>query len=103
MKMTAYLYLRKYSAEVAPRVPALKLSRNLTTLSSRGTVVPPLVTSTTFLPSLDCLETNSRTAWTSCSNVGGGGWVAKYSSAEKVEDIVLDDDGGYLILVESWL
>jgi hypothetical protein len=54
MKMTAYPSLRKYSAEVAPRVPvvrgeggggrdapALKLSRKRTVLDSRGTVVPP--------------------------------------------------------------
>lgn len=61
--MTAYPALRKYSAEVAPRVPALKLSRNRTlglgkevssdvtlrkgvgvthTFRSSGTVVPPL-------------------------------------------------------------
>lgn len=43
--MTAYPSLRKYSAEVAPLVPAEKLSINLTVWFSSGTVVPPEVTS----------------------------------------------------------
>ena len=41
MKMTAYPCSRKYSAEEAPRVPALKLSTKRTVLCSSGTVVPP--------------------------------------------------------------
>jgi len=71
------------------------------TFSSRGTVVPPLchlsgqptgygrcriptVTKTTFLPASSCRCTNARTFSISCWSVGGGGWVAKYSSAENV-------------------
>jgi hypothetical protein len=42
------------------------------------------VTSTTLLPSLACLATNSLTVAASCSRVGGGSCVAKYSSAENV-------------------
>ncbi len=40
-KMTAKPFLRKYSADVAPRVPIEKLSTYRTVFSSRGTVVPP--------------------------------------------------------------
>ena len=40
-KMTAKPFLRKYSAEVAPRVPIEKLSTYRTVFSSSGTVVPP--------------------------------------------------------------
>ena len=43
-KMTANPFLRKYSADADPLVPALKLSTNLTVLISKGTVVPPEVT-----------------------------------------------------------
>ena len=102
--------------------PALKLSRKRTldvaggmsfskhnwqarcdsahTLSSNGTVVPPLfeketfkpvermdeaaltVTSTTFLPRSRCRCTKDLTLAMSSSRVGGGGCVPKYDSAE---------------------
>ena len=39
--MTAHSSLRKYSTELAPRFPLLKLSMKRTVLDSRGTVVPP--------------------------------------------------------------
>lgn len=42
------------------------------------------VTKTTFLPSVCCLRTNSRTLSTSCCSVSGGDCVSKYDSAEKV-------------------
>lgn len=117
-------------------VPALKLSKNRTlrwrpdssapfvlklgfgngahTLSSRGTVVPPLcrirkarinddpgsrrlshsartVTRTTLRPARCCLWMNSLTRATSLSSVVGGGCVAKYRSAEKVCSSVCGD------------
>ncbi len=40
-----------YSAEVAPRKPVLKFSMERTVFFSRGTLVPPEVTRTTFLAS----------------------------------------------------
>ena len=48
--ITAYPFSKKYSALVAPLVPALKLSINLTVLFSNGTVVPPDVTRAILLP-----------------------------------------------------
>ena len=74
--------------------------RSTHTLSSSGTVVPPLlqahvevryevqrddtltVTRTTLRPARACCSTNDRTFCTSPSRPGGGGWVAKYDSAE---------------------
>lgn len=41
IKITAYSWSKKYSADADPLVPALKLSTNLTVLCSKGTVVPP--------------------------------------------------------------
>ena len=41
-KITEYPCFKKYSAEVDPLDPPLKLSKNLTVFFSIGTVVPPL-------------------------------------------------------------
>lgn len=42
IKITAYPLCKKYSAEMDPLDPALKLSTNRTVLCSKGVVVPPL-------------------------------------------------------------
>ena len=137
--MTAYPAFRKYSAEVAPRVPGrmggavssipgtrlieptcaevvqethtgegvnqrfhpifdrepshieFQGHRGSTTLRTTSALdlcrtvgfINGTVTKTTLRPSLACLVTNSLTPAMSCSREGGGGCVAKYSSAEK--------------------
>jgi len=58
--MTAYPCDRKYSADVAPRVPAEKLSTKRTIWFSRGTVVPPEVTRTTRREEDAWRDMNSR-------------------------------------------
>jgi hypothetical protein len=82
---------RKYSALVAPRVPAEKLSMKRTVCfsvravrcgdqiwvrgcSPSGTVVPPEDTSTTLRPVAACCEMKSRASDVCCSNPLGGGF-----------------------------
>ncbi|KAH9437019.1 hypothetical protein MCOR02_000680 [Pyricularia oryzae] len=68
---------RKYSAEVAPRVPALKLSMKRTVWRSRGTVVPPEVTSTTRRLAAACCSMKAEASATCSDRPRGGGLLLK--------------------------
>lgn len=99
--MTAYPDSKKYSADVAPRVPALKLSMKRTVCFSSGTVVPPEVTRTTRLFAAACWFINDSAAATCFGNDLGGGLELKYEfSTTWYEDV---DVLVVLLAIVSWL
>ena len=103
-KMTAYPSWRKYSALVAPRVPAEKLSIYRTVWVSKGTVVPPDVTSTTRLFSSACRPMNSRASVTLALRSFGGSFSAKYwlSASSIVLESILACSEGVIVLPGIW-